>query len=69
MNDNQLNFCYFDCKYLTITEEEQRKFQGKYIPEHICKKYNKRVTHDKYDMLLVRLDCCKYREVDLNKKL
>ena len=68
MLDNQLNFCYFDCKYLSITEEEQKKLRGKYVPEHICKKYNKRLGHDKYEPLIVRLECCKYRAAEINKK-
>jgi hypothetical protein len=34
-----------DCKYLNITEKEQRRTNhGNQIP-HICTKYNKRVIH------------------------
>jgi hypothetical protein len=63
-------YCYSGCKYLSITELEQRKVGSKNNP-HICRRYGKRIKHNilypielrrqgKHDLRLVRLEKCDY---------
>lgn len=53
-----LKFCYIDCKYLTITEDEQ-----KLAPhvDHYCKRYNKKVVHGGFHPDLLRVTGCDYQ--------
>jgi hypothetical protein len=67
-------YCYSGCKYLSITELEQRKVGSKNNP-HICRRYGKRVKHfnllpvqtelfdlrtEEHNPLLIRLEECDY---------
>jgi hypothetical protein len=52
-----MRFCKDDCKYLSITEEQQQIVGSKKNP-HICTKYNYRVYHMQYHPQLVRLGKC-----------
>ena len=52
--------CLQNCPYLSLTEYEQNKMyeEEKIKPPHICKLYNKQVTHGKYHPNLIRLEEC-----------
>ncbi len=50
-------FCNDDCRFLSITEDEQNKQKDKKDP-HICEKYKKRVTHRYAHPKLFRLMGC-----------
>lgn len=52
-------FCYPDCKYLSVTEKDQTG-NGKTEP-HVCKKYYKRVYHGEDHPYLNKLPECDYK--------
>jgi hypothetical protein len=60
------NKCFFDCKYLSITEYEQENtIDGKKMP-HICNLFNKQVKHENTHPFLTKIDECEYDGSELN---
>lgn len=51
-----------DCKYLSITEEQQEITNSK--EEHICSKFNKRVVHGLHHPDILRCIECMKGEFD-----
>jgi hypothetical protein len=52
------NFCYPDCKFLSITEKDQ--VESHRTEPHVCLKYNKRVMHGEDHPYLNLLPECDY---------
>jgi hypothetical protein len=61
-------FCPDQCKFLSITESEQNRTEGK--PEHRCLKYNKRLIHGICHPYIMRCEeCVKYKIVEWGRIL
>lgn len=53
-----MEYCYKNCGYQSITEEQQNKMKIK--PPHYCENYDKRLYHKGHHPNLIRLEDCKY---------
>ena len=55
-----VRFCPDNCHHLNITEKEQNEKGTKEHPIHVCKKFERRLSHGHYHPNLIRLDECYY---------